>query len=121
MHLFRQAPILALVSISSALNILLNNDDSFVSANIREFYKALKAAGHKVLLVAPAVNQSGKGGTVSSTDSRYSFSGVLIKINQTVFDSNANLTGPAEFNYLPAGSPSVRLTDHHDNLRLTKF
>ena len=49
---------------SSALNILLNNDDSWASANIHEFYRLLKAAGHKVLLVAPAVNQSGKGGTV---------------------------------------------------------
>jgi 5'-nucleotidase len=54
-----------LLQSSSALNILLGNDDSWASANIREFYKALKAAGHKVLLVAPAVNQSGKGGTVS--------------------------------------------------------
>ena len=50
---------------SIGLNILLGNDDSWASANIREFYKALKAAGHRVLLVAPAVNQSGKGGTVS--------------------------------------------------------
>lgn len=55
-----------LSSTTTGLNILLNNDDSWAAANIREFYKALKAAGHKVLLVAPAVNQSGKGGTVSS-------------------------------------------------------
>jgi 5'-nucleotidase len=47
------------------LNIVLSNDDSWASANIREFYKALKDAGHRVLLVAPAVNQQGKGGTVS--------------------------------------------------------
>jgi 5'-nucleotidase len=51
------------------LNILLNNDDSWVSANIRAFYYALKAAGHNVLLVAPAVNQSGRGGTVGYPDS----------------------------------------------------
>lgn len=56
-----------LLAQASALNILLNNDDSWASANIREFYKALKNAGHRVLLVAPAVNQSGKGGTVSCT------------------------------------------------------
>jgi len=66
----RTSAILAAVSAlllpsASALNILLANDDSWASANIREFYKALKAAGHRVLLVAPAVNQSGKGGTVS--------------------------------------------------------
>jgi 5'-nucleotidase len=47
------------------LNLLLTNDDSWASANIRAFYHALKAAGHVVLLVAPVVNQSGKGGTVS--------------------------------------------------------
>jgi 5'-nucleotidase len=58
-----------LLQSSSALNILLGNDDSWASANIREFYKALKAAGHKVLLVAPAINQSGKGGTVSFSES----------------------------------------------------
>jgi 5'/3'-nucleotidase len=46
---------LALAAISCApsvagLNILLGNDDSWASANIREFYKALKAAGHRVLV-----------------------------------------------------------------------
>jgi 5'-nucleotidase len=55
----------ALLPPTGALNILLNNDDSWASANIRELYKALKLAGHKVLLVAPVSNQSGRGGAVS--------------------------------------------------------
>ncbi|OSD02773.1 5'/3'-nucleotidase sure [Trametes coccinea BRFM310] len=57
------APLLALASCSTALNILLTNDDSWASANIRAAYDALKADGHDVLLVGPAVQQSGKGGT----------------------------------------------------------
>lgn len=29
-----------------SLNILMNNDDGFGSANLREFYKVLKSKGH---------------------------------------------------------------------------
>ncbi|KAF2670733.1 5'/3'-nucleotidase sure [Microthyrium microscopicum] len=83
----RIATVALLSTSTTGLNILLGNDDSWASANIRQFYSALKAAGHKVLLVAPAVNQSGKGGT-------------------TVFAESANLTGPAEFNTVKAGAPS---------------
>lgn len=35
-----------LVASSQALNIIVNNDDGFAAANIREFYRLLKAAGH---------------------------------------------------------------------------
>lgn len=31
---------------ASALNIIVTNDDGFGSANIREFYRLLNAAGH---------------------------------------------------------------------------
>lgn len=31
---------------TNALNILMNNDDGFGSANLREFYKVLKSKGH---------------------------------------------------------------------------
>jgi len=48
---------------TNPLNILLTNDDSWASANIRATFSALKADGHNVLLVGPAVQQSGKGGT----------------------------------------------------------
>jgi len=52
-----------LASSVRALNILLTNDDSWASANIRATFDALKADGHNVVLVGPAVQQSGKGGT----------------------------------------------------------
>lgn len=45
---------MALTPAASALNILMNNDDGFESANIRELYRMLVGAGHDVLMVAPA-------------------------------------------------------------------
>jgi len=71
---------------ASALTILITNDDSWASANIRATYSALKTAGHKVLMVAPAVNQSGKSGTF-----------VL---------PTTNITAPGgEFGIIPVGAP----------------
>ncbi|KAH9946376.1 sure-like protein [Epithele typhae] len=59
--------LLAFVSRVSSLNILLTNDDSWASANVRATFDALKADGHDVLMLtphpSPAVQQSGKGGT----------------------------------------------------------
>lgn len=56
---------LALASSTSALNILLNNDDGFGSSNIRELYRLLKEDGHdgtcfldRQLTVAYANNDS---------------------------------------------------------------
>jgi 5'-nucleotidase len=49
---------------SSALKILLGNDDGWAAANIREFYRLLKKSGHDVILVAPVVDNSGQGGRV---------------------------------------------------------
>ncbi|RDX45416.1 sure-like protein [Lentinus brumalis] len=80
------APLLALVSCAAGLNILLTNDDSWASANIRATYNALKADGHDVLLVGPAVQQSGRGGTF-----------VL---------PTTNITEPGgEFGSIPVGAP----------------
>lgn len=45
----------------------MQNDDGFGTANIRELYKAMKAFGHNVYIVASVVNQSGTGGTVVYT------------------------------------------------------
>ena len=41
------------------LDILLTNDDGFDAPGIRALYAALKDAGHRVILVAPATNASG--------------------------------------------------------------
>ena len=47
-------PIIFLSALRSrALNIIVNNDDGFGSANIREFYRLLNAAGHNGEQQAP--------------------------------------------------------------------
>ncbi|KAM0188027.1 hypothetical protein ACHAPQ_009963 [Fusarium lateritium] len=80
----------ALLSASSsqALNILLNNDDGFGSANLRETYRLLKGKGHNVWIVAPATKQSGKGGASD-------------------FTTEGNLTAPSMYDLIPKGAPSV--------------
>ncbi|KAL5121406.1 hypothetical protein ACEQ8H_000477 [Pleosporales sp. CAS-2024a] len=79
---------LSLASTSDALKILMSNDDGFGSGNLRELYKLLVSAGHQVLIVAPAQQQSGKGSTVQWAES-------------------ANLSVASQYNIVPAGSPSV--------------
>jgi 5'/3'-nucleotidase SurE len=49
-------------SIQAHLNIVLTNDDSFGSANIRALYNELVKQDHNVLIVGPADQQSGTGG-----------------------------------------------------------
>ncbi|KAF3923593.1 Exopolyphosphatase [Orbilia brochopaga] len=71
----------------SSLNIILNNDDGWATANIREFYKALKADGHNTYIVAPVEQQSGQGGRV-------------------VFTIDSKLGRPGQYNTVPAGAPS---------------
>lgn len=66
----------------------MGNDDGFGSAQLREFYRLLKADGHDVLVVAPVDNQSGQGG-------------------RSVFTASRNLSTASEFNLVPAGSPSL--------------
>ncbi|KAK7459672.1 hypothetical protein VKT23_009653 [Stygiomarasmius scandens] len=81
----------------SKLNILLTNDDSWASANIRATYNALKSDGHNVLLVGPAVQQSGKGGTF-----------VL---------PTTNITAPGgEFGSIPVGAPFFGHDEQDQNL-----
>ncbi|KAH7123984.1 survival protein sure-like phosphatase/nucleotidase [Dendryphion nanum] len=86
---------LALSSTTNGLKILMNNDDGFGSGNLRELYKLLKGAGHDVLIVAPAVQQSGQGG-------------------RSEFTAYANLTSPAQYNIVQAGAPAVG-TDPNDS------
>ncbi|KAI0798105.1 5'/3'-nucleotidase sure [Abortiporus biennis] len=86
MFSLRLLSLAVLLTSTLALNILLTNDDSWASANIRATYSALKADGHDVLLVGPAVQQSGKGGTF-----------VL---------PTTNITAPGgEFGSIPVGAP----------------
>lgn len=48
-----------------ALDILLCNDDGITAANVRALKQRLVAAGHRVILAAPADNQSGRGGYIA--------------------------------------------------------
>ncbi|KAI0086632.1 sure-like protein [Irpex rosettiformis] len=76
----------ALASSVVGLNILLGNDDSWASANIRATFDGLTKRGHNVVLVAPLVQNSGQGGRV---------------ILPTV-----NVTAPGgEFGSVPVGAP----------------
>ncbi|KAN0063556.1 hypothetical protein ACQY0O_004004 [Thecaphora frezii] len=76
------------------LNIVLTNDDSWASANVRAFYYALRRAGHKVLMVSPSHNQSGKGGTFE-------------------LPTSVNLTVAGRGGFVPVGAPYAgrNLTD----------
>ncbi|BAY35300.1 phytase (plasmid) [Nostoc carneum NIES-2107] len=51
---------------SKPLNILLVNDDGYQAKGIDVIYKALTAAGHNVILVAPKDQQSGKGTSINT-------------------------------------------------------
>ena len=85
----------ALLATTNALNILVGNDDGFGSANIREFYRLLKAAGHDAWIVAPIDNESGQGG-------------------RAVFTTQPTLTRPTEYDLVGAGAPSFG-TDPNDS------
>ena len=51
---------------AGALDILLTNDDGFDSPGITALHAALLGAGHNVTVVAPADQQSGKGGSINT-------------------------------------------------------
>ncbi|KAI0340129.1 sure-like protein [Trametopsis cervina] len=76
----------AITTSVAGLNILLGNDDSWASANIRATFDELTKRGHNVLLVAPLVQNSGQGGRV-----------IL---------PTTNVTAPGgEFGSVPVGAP----------------
>lgn len=53
------------------LKILLTNDDGFESAGLKTMRSALVAAGHQVTVVAPAVNMSSTGMSMTSGAVKY--------------------------------------------------
>ncbi|KAI1790738.1 sure-like protein [Ganoderma leucocontextum] len=101
------APLLAFVSCVAGLNILLTNDDSWASANIRATYDVLKADGHNVLMVAPAVQQSGRGGTFVLPTTNITESGGefgSIAVGAPYFGSDSQNDNLFYFNGTPAAS-----------------
>lgn len=87
----------AFIGSSSAISILLGNDDGFGSAQVREFYRLLKESGHEVVMVAPADNESGQGG-------------------RSVFTTNKSLAVNSEFDLIPAGAPSIGRDPHDQDI-----
>jgi len=51
---------------SFALNIVMTNDDSYITHNVQQLKVALENAGHDVILSVPCAKQSGKGGSMGS-------------------------------------------------------
>jgi 5'-nucleotidase len=74
---------------ASALDILLTNDDGFETEYIQTLHQALIDAGHRVVMSAPYLGQSGSGGKAN----------FLVPIGPTEEDS--------EGGGVPAGSPGV--------------
>ncbi|KAH6906547.1 sure-like protein [Coprinopsis sp. MPI-PUGE-AT-0042] len=58
--------VLLLASLTLGAKILLTNDDGWAIAQIRSEYALLTAAGHDVVLSAPAIDQSGTGSTTAA-------------------------------------------------------
>lgn len=71
-----------------SINILVGNDDGFGSAQLRETKRLLIAAGHTVVAVSEADNESGQGG-------------------RAVFTNNASLVVNSEYDLVLAGAPSI--------------
>lgn len=95
--------LLALVSIANAavlprdnsVNIVMGNDDGWATANIRSFYKSLKAAGYQALISAPAENMSGTSGLEFPP---------------------IPLISAGEFNTIPAGAPCTGADSSDPNI-----
>ncbi|MDK3025906.1 5'/3'-nucleotidase SurE [Cupriavidus taiwanensis] len=60
----------AAASPAHALNILLANDDGCAAPGMSAVRKALQDAGHRVVTVGPATNQSGSGAAYATPDGR---------------------------------------------------
>ncbi|RJG14958.1 acid phosphatase [Massilia cavernae] len=55
---------LAIAAPAQAMNIVVTNDDGFEASLIHALYQRLKAAGHSVIISAPATDNSGRGGAL---------------------------------------------------------
>ena len=54
------------------INIISSNDDGWAEINLRTLYSTLSAAGHDVVVSAPAQNESGTGKSNLCSDSLFS-------------------------------------------------
>jgi len=58
--------VLAPAAFGQGLDILVTNDDGIASAGLQTLAAVLSGAGHNVTVVAPADQQSGKGGSINT-------------------------------------------------------
>jgi 5'-nucleotidase len=79
---------------ASALDILLTNDDGFFNPGITTLRAALCGAGHHVTMVAPATNQSGRGGSVNTGALSSSSAMSLTKLGSDACGDTYSLAAP---------------------------
>lgn len=87
----------AIISLVAAKTILLSNDDSFVSSEIRALYRELKNASYDVIMVAPANQRSSYGGAF-------------------IVPSGEHLSEDGEFGYVKAGDASFGQDPEDDDI-----
>jgi 5'-nucleotidase len=58
---------LALAGPASALHVMLTNDDGYAAPGLAALGEALRAAGHRVTVVAPLTDQSGTSARITTT------------------------------------------------------
>ncbi len=79
---------------ASALDILLSNDDGQSAPGIQALRTALCAAGHHVTLVAPATDQSGRGGSINTGALSSSSAMALTRVSTDACGTQYSLAAP---------------------------
>jgi len=79
---------------ASALNVLLTNDDGQAAPGIQAMRAALCAAGHQVTLVAPATDQSGRGGSINTGALSSSSAMALTRVSTDACGRQYSLAAP---------------------------
>jgi 5'-nucleotidase len=77
-----------------ALDILLSNDDGQSAAGIQALRAALCDAGHHVTLVAPATDQSGRGGSINTGALSSSSAMALTRVSSDACGVQYSLAAP---------------------------
>ncbi len=79
---------------ASALNVLLTNDDGQAAPGIQAMRAALCNAGHQVTLVAPATDQSGRGGSINTGVFSSSSAMALMRVSTDACGIQYSLAAP---------------------------
>lgn len=91
---------------AQGLDVLVTNDDGIDSAGIQILAAALEDAGHDVTVVAPAEQQSGKGGSINTSVFTTDFIPIVrVAPNQWAVSGTPSDAVNAAFNIILAGDP----------------